>query len=613
MREDLRNIALDAPQNAGCYLWRDSENKIIYIGKAKNLRKRLLSYFSNVRDPKTITLLKNAFSIETIIVQNEYEALLLENTLIKQHSPKYNISLKDGKTYPVIRITSEKFPKVFRTRFVVNDGSLYFGPYPQVHTIDALLGIANKVFPIRKCKKLRKRSSPCLYYHIKRCSAPCCGKITPQKYAIYIKELADVFSGETEKALKSWTLKMHKAAIAQKYEEAGEYRDAIAAIENLSAQETVSGTDSSDRDYIAFCADGVLCTFSVFEMRGGRLSAQQLFRTRSASDDVESLCTFVINYYSLANIPPPVIYVSEDGIYSEELKRYFSETFGTTPVFSLPECKRDEAALSMAYLNAKEDIIKRLKLKDNSAALNELQEKLSLKRYPQRIEGFDIAQLEGRHPVASLISFKDGRPDKKNYRHFKLKTVIGKVDDFAAMREVISRRYSRLIENGSDMPDLLLIDGGIGQVNAVRGALQILGLEIEIIGLAKRNEEIWRPNAAQNPIVLPKTSEALKVLQAVRDETHRFATSLNQKLRSADINFSTLQSIDGIGVKAAAKIMKEFGSVEAIAATMPTQIAERLSWALPRAKLLRKACILACEDRAAETKRLEQANDSGVK
>ncbi|GMO44475.1 MAG: excinuclease ABC subunit UvrC [Termitinemataceae bacterium] len=600
-----RAVAESAPTAPGCYIMRNKDGEIIYIGKAKILRNRLISYFRGLKDIKTTTLMHHVHSIETIIVQNEYEALLLENTLIKQHTPKYNISLKDGKTYPVIRITADKFPKVYRTRRIINDGSRYFGPYPQVHTVDALLNLADKIYPIRKCKIMHRRNAPCLYYHIGRCKAPCCGKIKPEEYAVYVNELSDVFSGDTESMVKKFTLKMHDAAILQKYELAAEYRDAIFAIGALQEQETVTGTDSADRDYIAFAAEGILCTFSVFEMRGGRLSGQELFRTRSAAEEGESLATFILSYYSGDRNVPPVIYVQAlpSLQISPEFKRYFDEHFGFVPQFCSPDSKRHESALAMAYMNAKEDLIKRQKERGLGPAIAEMQKLLDLKHLPQRIEGFDIAQLDGKHPVSSLISFKNGIPDKRNYRYFKLKTVIGKVDDFAAMREAVFRRYSRLIKGGDDLPDLILIDGGIGQVNAAYAMLAELGLDIDVIGLAKRNEELWKPHSSA-PIVLSRSCEALKILQAVRDETHRFATGLNQRLRSKDLSLQTLESIDGIGAKRAAKIIKEFGSIDAIAETPPQEIATRLNIQLKTAKIIMAACRLAKEDAAEEKSRL---------
>jgi excinuclease ABC subunit C len=313
--------------------------------------------------------------------------------------------------------------------------------------------------------------------------------------------------------------------------------------------------------------------------------------------------------------PTPEFSASENsGLNRAAVDQYFTETFGFAPALRTPDSKRHEAALAMTRMNAEEDLRKRLKERGAGPVLDELQQALGLRRRPERIEGFDIAQLDGKHPVASLISFKNGLPDKKNYRYFKLKTVVGIVDDFAAMREAVHRRYSRLLREGLELPDLILIDGGIGQVNAAKGVLDELGADCDIAGLAKRDEEIWLPQRAeeglvsgadrQQPIRLSKRSEALKILQAVRDETHRFATGLNQRLRAKDIHFSVLESIDGIGKQRAAAIIKEFQTLDAIAKTEPAEIAARLSINQKTAKTIRAAVRLSLEDQAAEQQRL---------
>jgi excinuclease ABC subunit C len=624
-RADLKAAAHDAPDTPGCYLWRDDEGRIIYIGKAKSLRNRLKSYFSGDKDIKTATLIRNAATIETIIVTNEYEALLLENTLIKQHRPKYNINLKDGKTYPVVRISSGDYPKVFRTRHIIEDGSRYFGPFPNTGAIDTMLAMIEKRFPLRKCKSvhntLRKRDTPCMYYHIGRCAAPCCGKITQEEYAVHVEHAAKLLAGETEALLIDLRVKMHEAAIATRYEDAASCRDAIRDIESLAAGNTVVDFDTESRDYIAQVHEGVLTTLSVFSMRGGRLTSRDLYRTRSAAAQGESLETFIVSYYNADRPPPAKIYVEGTAVSGtapeDALARYFHDHFGYQPMLLAPDEKKHEAALAMARQNALEDMRKRLKERGAGPALDELMQALGLKRRPVRIEGFDIAQLDGKHPVASLISFRNGIPDRKNYRLFKLRSVIGVVDDFAAMREAVRRRYTRLLRENADLPDLVLIDGGIGQVNAAKGVLDELGMDTDVAGLAKRDEEIWLPSAttlplANAPIRLSRRSDALKVLQAVRDETHRFATTLNQKLRSKDLKFPVLESIDGIGAKRAAAIMKAFGSLAAIAAAPAEDVARRTldaahcSLTLPQAEAVRTAARLAVEDQAAERKRLAQ-------
>jgi len=616
--ENLRASARDAPRLPGVYLWKDAEGQIIYIGKAKSLRDRLGSYFSGGKDIKTATLIKHSTSIEAIIVSSEYEALLLENTLIKQHSPKYNINLKDGKSYPVIRVTNEDFPRIFRTRRIIEDKSLYFGPFPDLKKVDAMLDLIDKLFPLRKCRRLHKRPRPCMYYHIGRCKAPCCGKIGTEEYRFHVEQVQRMLSGDDGPLIADLTLKMHEAARELQFEWAARIRNAIQAIESLAGEDSaVVDFDSEGRDYIAWAAEGVLASFTVFSMRGGNMTGRELFRTRSAAEEGDSLEHFITSYYDPARPPPAKIYLQPmtggAGLEAKgeggHLKSWFETQFGGAPEFLQSGEKRHTAILAMARQNAMEDLRKRLKERGAGPALDELARVLGLAGRPERIEGFDIAQLDGKHPVASLVSFRNGIPDKKNYRHFKLRTVVGIVDDFASMREVVRRRYSRLIREGLELPDLILIDGGIGQVNAAKGVLDGLALNCGIVGLAKRDEELWLPGASK-PITLSRRSEALKVLQFVRDETHRFATGLNQKLRSKDLLFPMLESVDGIGKKRAAAIMKAYGSVENIAAADPLELAETCGIAQPAAKAVRAAARLAMEDRKAQGQRLKARRGS---
>jgi excinuclease ABC subunit C len=573
--DELKAAALDAPAEPGVYIMKDTDGQIIYVGKAKSLKNRLKSYFSGEKDIKTATLLRRINSFETIIVQNEYEALLLENTLIKQHSPKYNINLKDGKTYPVIRITHEDFPRVFRTRRIIQDKSQYFGPFPDVQSINTIMELIDKIFPLRKCKKIKK-NGPCMYYHIGRCKAACCGKISAEDYSFHVQQVQKLLSGETESLIIDLTSKMHDAARVMQFEQAAQIRNTIKAIENLAGEDSsVEDLNPEDRDYIAWASSGVLATFTVFSMRGGKMTGRDLYRTRSAADKLESLEIFITSYYDSIHPPPARIFIQD---YQNEnmnlILSWFKERFSYEPELLAPEEKHHSAILAMAKQNAAEDLRKRLKERGAGPALDELLRVLNLKSRPERIEGFDIAQLDGKHPVASLISFKNGVPDRKNYRYFKLRTVIGIVDDFAAMREVVRRRYSRLIREGKELPDLILVDGGIGQVNAAKGVLDELGADCGLIGLAKREEELWLP-AAKEPLVLSRQSEALKVLQHVRDECHRFATNFNQRLRSKDLFFPILESVEGVGPKRAAAIMKAYESLANIAAANPGEMAER--------------------------------------
>ena len=602
----LKAAGLDAPVNPGIYIMKDDSGKIIYIGKAKNLKNRIKSYFYGEKDIKTATLMRYVCSIETIIVSNEYEALLLENTLIKQHSPKYNINLKDGKVYPLIRITDEEFPRIFRTRRMINDSSRYYGPYANTQGLNSMMETIDKLFPLRKCKnktlckektvnKKINKKDPCMYYHINRCMAPCCGKINATDYKEYVQRVEKLLSGEKESLIIDLTYKMHDASHKLQFEKAAEYRNAIRAIENLTGEDSsVEDLNPENRDYIAWAAEGVFAAFTVFSMRGGKMTGRDLFRTISASNEMESLELFITSYYDKTRLPPLKVYLqsfikdvflqTETCSFNNLLLNWFKESYGYETELLSATDKHHGAILAMARQNAEEDLRRRLKERGADPALDELKEKLNLKSKPVKIEGFDISHLDGKYPTASLISFKNGVPDKKNYRHYKLRTVIGKIDDIAAMREVIHRRYSRLVREEAELPDLILVDGGRGQVNAAKEVLEDVGLNCDLVGLAKREEELWLPNISE-PVILSRQSEALKVLQFVRDECHRFAINFNRMLRSKDLFFPLLESIEGIGPKRAALIMKTYETVANIATCDPVEMAKhcKISKAVARA------------------------------
>ncbi len=595
----FRALARQAPESPGVYLMRSVEGEIIYIGKAKVLRNRLSSYFSGRKDIKTRHLVSRIESIEWILAASEYEALLLENTLIKRHTPKYNINLKDGKSYPSIRITNEEYPRVFRTRRIIRDGSDYFGPFPSVDTVDVYLDLIKKLFPLRRCAVMRPRQSPCMYYHIGRCSGPCAGKITKEAYAEYVEEVKKLLSGETEALLEELRAKMAAAAGSLRFEEAAKLRDSATAIELFAGRSSAVDFDPEARDYIAWAADGDLVCYVVFQMREGRLTGRDLFRGKLYSTEGEALEGFLMDYYGPDRLPPGKVFVQKPSGEPEDpgdltvahdltvVGEYFARELGTRTVFALPEEGLHAAAMNLAAHNASEDLAKRRREIGDIPALEQLQKELGLSSLPSRIEGFDIAQLSGKHTVASLISFKNGVPDKKNYRYFKIRSLEGAIDDFGAVREAVARRYTRLVNEGLDLPDLVLIDGGAGQVSAAKEILEVLGVDSDLAGLAKQNEEVYLPGRPE-PIVLPKDSPALRVLVAVRDETHRFATGLNQKLRASDLKFGVLEEIEGVGPARARRLMREFGSLEMIAAAGEEGIAKATGMSLEAARRVKE-------------------------
>ena len=610
VREALHQYALSAPKTSGVYLWRDEKDIVIYIGKAKSLKNRLSSYFASKRDIKTRILVSRARRIEYIQTDNEYEALLLENNLIKKYKPRYNINLKDGKTYPVLKITNERYPRLFRTRRIQNDGARYFGPFPNVPAVDDFLSLIKRTYTLRQCKRLKKRE-PCLYFHIGRCSAPCADKISETDYRKDIDEIALLLEGDLKKPLAELTEKMKAAAATREFEKAARIRDGMQAVRALRGQNSVEDMDPEARDYIGWAAEGSLITFTVFKMRGGKVVGRDLYRTESLKDEVEVLPEFLIAYYTDPKQIPPHIFVCAGQEY-ELAEQWFADRLGVkvtitaipledrkqasddttaasieetesvaattdfikttalvaaekTPVYGAAILRRHKAALAMAQFNAKEDAARRVKELGDFPALEELQKILSLDRPPHRIEGFDIAHLHGKYTVASLISFKDGNPDKKNYRIFRLRTTDGIIDDYASMREAVARRYTRLLNEAAELPDLIMIDGGIGQVNAAKAILDALELDIPLVGLAEKNEELYRPHI-NKPIILPRRSAALRVLQRVRDETHRFANTRNNRLRSKEELHLRFEQLPHIGEKRAARLLRSFSSIEKLAA-----------------------------------------------
>lgn len=586
-RKQLHETALKAPKSSGVYLWRNAESTIIYVGKAKNLKNRLSSYFAGRKDIKTRILVSKARSIEYITTSNEYEALLLENTLIKQHNPRYNINLKDGKSYPVLRITNEDFPKVFKTRRIVQDGSQYFGPFPNVGALDVFIESLYRQYKIRHCKKFQKRKSPCLYYHIGQCAAPCCGKISKENYIQYIEEIESILESEDETQIKNLEAKMKEAAKQLQFEKAARLRDGIAAIRTLREQNAVEDFDPESRDYVASHSEGPLVTFCVLKMRGGKLIARDCYRTQSLNEDDETTSEFLRAFYTdTAQIPPHIYVSSTENL--ELTRQFFSEILGANTEISTvepgsPGEKRHLAALEMARQNAKEDIIRRMRERGDIPAMEELMHLLKLPTLPVRIEGFDIAHIGGKFPVASLISFYNGNPDKKNYRYFRLKTTDGIIDDFASMQEATRRRYSRLLREQAEMPDLIMIDGGIGQVNAVQAVLDDLGLDIPIVGLAERFEDLYLPHDS-TPIKLPKRSEALRLLQRVRDETHRFATSKNQALRTKANTTLQFEALPNVGKARAAALLEKFKTIDELAVAEPEAVYSAAKCSIEQAK-----------------------------
>ena len=631
--EKLHNIALNAPKTSGVYLWKNEAGLIIYVGKAKSLKARLASYFNGGKDIKTRLLVSNAFSLEYIKTQNEYEALLLENTLIKTHSPKYNISLKDGKTYPMLKLTNEPFPRLYRTRSIYNDGAKYFGPFPNVNNVDVFLDMIKNNYKLHQCKKVRKRRLPCLYYHIGRCTAPCCGKITEEEYNKAIKEITSILAGNTKAIIKSIETEMKQAVQEENFEKAATLRNNIEAIVTISDKNIVQDLDFTARDYIAWASSGQMITFAVLKMRGGRLVGRDLYRAETLKNDSEAMLEFFMSYYSDPTALPPNIFIlaAEDCklaqewltkelnakvalftslLLAEEVgcnetrgnlasmasspKALYSAEAGDDSLlidnnFNKKESRHHYAALEMARFNAKEDITSRLREAGDFPALEELKRIANCRDLPYVIEGFDIAHLQGHFTVAGMVYFRNGKPDKKNYRIFKLRNTDGIIDDYSSMKEAVARRYTRLINENAELLDLILIDGGIGQVNVASKILKALNLDIPLIGLAEKNEEIYFPGNS-TPLVLPRRSYALRLLQRVRDEVHRFSNTRVSKLNNKAKTTSIFEKLPHIGKKRAEDLLRHFSSIEELVKANIDDIRNWLHISEKQAEEIKEAC-----------------------
>lgn len=572
---ELREIVKDFPLLPGVYIMRNRENEVVYVGKAKKLKNRVLSYFNKGKDLKTSLLMTKAHSIEYILTDSEYEALLLENNLIKKWRPRYNINLKDGKSYPVIALTREEYPVVYKTRNIDKRKKItYYGPFPDVKAIDIYLDLIEKLFPLRKCRgRLKKLDKPCLNYHIKKCGGVCAGKETKEEYSAKVTKVKQLLSGKTSEIIKDLEEKMLLYSTSLEFEKAAKIRDSINALKQLKEGQKIVDFNYSVRDYIGIYSSSSRFTFVVMKMREGQMLDKAIYHCEFPDSDEEALVQFLFQYYTEKDFIPQGIYLPLK-VRDEELEALLQEKKEKRVYIHHPEKGHQVSVIKMANENARMEFHKKIRKEGDFEGLTALKEALGLDVLPKRIEGFDIAQLDGHFTVASLVSFFNGVPDKKNYKRFKMKSLGGQIDDFKSISEAVARRYTRVLNENLEQPDLILIDGGKGQVSAAQSVLEALGLEIPLAGLAKKFEHIFRPYES-DPIILPHGSPGLRVLQGVRDETHRFATDYNKNLRKKRLVLSSLESVPGIGQVKAKKLLTTFGSVDNIAKSTPEEISEK--------------------------------------
>lgn len=503
------------PTNPGCYLYKDKSKKIIYIGKAKNLKKRVSSYFTKKNhDPKTEILVSKIDSVDFIITNSESEALILENNLIKKHQPKYNINLKDSKRYAYIKITKEEYPRVIIARVKKNDGT-YFGPFVSAVSRDYIIELLNKSFKLRTCKKLPKKA--CLRYHINLCDAPCINEISKTRYLENISSVKRVLKGEIKEQIIILKKRMNFYSEKLDFERAKDLRDQIKALEWLSVKQTMERQKSYDEDIINYLEKDNTMYVILFNVYKGILENKQEFELPSAPDFLEQ---FLSRYYEKNPIPKEII---TSRAIDSELKSFLELKRKSKINFVVPKIGEKKNLLDLVMKNIEIHFFGQIK------KLEDLKKKLRMQEIPKVIECFDISHLSGTSTVASMVQFRNGIPDKNNYRRFKIKTVDG-IDDFASMAEVMRRRYTRLKNENLEMPDLIVVDGGKGQLSASVEILRELELKIAIISLAKREEEVFVPGFFK-PLPIAKKTSASLLLQQIRDEAHRFAISYNRLLR----------------------------------------------------------------------------------
>ncbi len=572
--EKIRN----APQEPGCYIYRNKAGKIIYIGKAKNIRNRVRSYFNkSISDPKTIHLVAHIADVEFIITNTEIEALILENTLIKKHHPRYNIWFRDDKTYPYVRITNELFPQVFITRKIIKDGSKYFGPYTDSALLKNTLKIIKTIFPIRSCQfRLdektieRGKIKLCLDYHIKKCEGPCQKLISHEDYTAMINQVVAFLSGRTSTTLEFYRQKMYAAAQVQNYEAAAVYRDKLNVLQNYSNRQVVESNDFIDRDVIAIAKEGDLATAVVLRVREGKLIGRDVFDLEGVElDDLAEIGrTFLQQYYAQSEFLPSEILITTLPNELELIVEWLEARSHTKIKIYCPQRGDKTRLLSIAEKNVVLRLNEILLKKSQKAdfipkSLISLKQELNLPTLPRHIEAFDISNIQGKFAVGSMITFVNAQAKTSEYRRFRIKTVSG-IDDFAMMAEVIRRRYTRQIQEGKELPDLILIDGGKGQLTSARNVLVDLKLaDRPLIGLAKRLEEIYLSDHDE-PLLLSKSSPALRLLRRIRDEAHRFAINYHRTLRTKQHFNSVLDNIPGLGSAKKQALLKAFKSINKI-------------------------------------------------
>ena len=557
------------PTTPGVYLWRDKYQRIIYVGKAINLRNRVRSYVQQDvnRSVKVTAMMRRAWDVETIQTKTEMEALILEATLIKEHHPKYNIMLRDDKTYPYVKVTvQEDFPRLFMTRRLERDGAKYFGPFTDVTAVHHVLRILRSYYPLRTCKSM-KVERPCLQYHMHYCEGPCMNYVTVESYRKYIDDIVALFEGKQVQVIQEITSKMEQASEDLEFELAAKYRDDLLSIQKVQEKQRMV-TQRGDMDVLGMAIDGPMACIQLFFIRSGRLLGRENYFVQHEGDSPDLVMTeFIKQYYGGSTFIPKELLLPMDSVDRELFSEWFSSMKGQQVDVSVPQRGYKKDLIKMAEENAQNFLAERRRqwqytIDKSGGAVKKLAEVLDLPRLPERMECYDISHMQGAETVASMVVFEGGKPAKREYRRFKLKTVQGKPDDFASMAEIMERRYGN--EKDWPMPDLIIIDGGKGQLNAALPVIRAMGVtDVPVISLAKRIEELFVEGESES-IILEHHTPELQLLQQIRDEAHRFAITYHRRLRGKRNLESVLDHIEGIGPKRRKALYKHFGNLDAM-------------------------------------------------
>jgi len=569
------------PARPGVYLYKDAKGQIIYVGKAASLKSRVRSYFQESRapDPKTDALVGQIRDLEYIVTSNELEALILESNLVKKHRPRYNIILRDDKHYPFLKLTTnEEYPRLVVARRVQQDGAAYFGPFYPATAMRETLRLVRQLFPLRTCRiKIDgKRSRPCLQYYIHRCNAPCTGWESREGYAGTVADVERFLEGKNDGLAQELTTQMESAAEELKFEQAARLRDRVQALNTVRERQKIISTEDSDLDIVGCVRQGADACVQLFFVRRGRLLGREsfFFERLGGEGEGELLSAFLRQFYAREVTPPPEILLSAEIPEADLVLEWLARRRAGRVELLAPQRGRKRELVAMAEENAALALSTHLLSRGNrtQAVLDELQRALNLPEAPHRIEAFDISTFQGGETVASMVVWQDGEMKKDDYKRYRIRTVT-RTDDFAAMHEVVTRRYGKALETDGALPDLVLLDGGRGQLGAGLKALEALGLDyLPMASLAKRAEEVYTPDRLE-PLVLELTSPALQALQKIRDEAHRFAITYHKKLRTKRTISSVLDQIPGVGPTLRTSLLRNLGSARAVREASVAQLA----------------------------------------